>query len=280
MSLPNWLKKRIPKSENIKQIRQLLDDSSIHTVCESALCPNIGECFSKKTVTFMILGNICTRSCNFCAVNKGTANSPDPDEPKSVAIAAAKLNLKYIVITSVTRDDLPDGGALQFALTIKEIKKLLPYSKIEVLIPDFGGNADSLKKVIDESPYVLNHNLETIGRLYRKIRPQAEYLRSLELLKNVKSINRMLYTKSGIMVGLGEKKEEVIKLMQDLKSVDCDIITIGQYLRPSKNQVAVSEFIPPELFNEYKQIGRELGFKRVIAGPFVRSSYMAGEINV
>lgn len=275
--LPHWLKKPIPKSKNIAEIRRILGDNSIHTVCESALCPNIGECFSKKTVTFMILGNICTRNCRFCSVNKGSADFPDTDEPKNIAIAAKKLELDYIVITSVTRDDLPDGGAGQFALTIIEIRKLLPNVKIEVLIPDLQGNIDSLVKIVDLTPNIINHNMETIKRLYAKIRPEADYERSLSLLKSAKMMKNTLYTKSGIMVGLGETRQEVIELMQDLRKIGCDFMTIGQYLQPSKEQVEVFEFINPSIFEEYKDIGKDLGFKGIFSGPFVRSSYQAKE---
>lgn len=277
MSLPYWLKKPIPKSKNISKIRRILGNSTIHTVCESALCPNIGECFSKKTVTFMILGNICTRNCRFCVVNKGQALLPDINEPKNIALAAKKLDLDYIVITSVTRDDLPDGGASQFALTIIEIRKLLPNARIEVLIPDFSGNINSLAKIVGLSPNIVNHNMETVKRLYPKIRPAAHYERSLSLLKSAKMIKNTLYTKSGIMVGLGEARQEVVELMHDLRDASCDFITIGQYLQPSKDQVEVFEFINPSIFEEYKNLGKGLGFKGIFSGPFVRSSYQAKE---
>ena len=287
-SLPSWLIKKVPKSQNIKEIRGILGKDSIHTVCESAMCPNIGECYSQKTVTFMILGNVCTRTCKFCAVEKHISTSPltlhplpiDPNEPKNVAEAAKKLGLKYVVITSVTRDDLPDNGADQFAKTIKAVKTKIPDVKVEVLIPDLQGKPGLIKVIAEAKPNIINHNLETVPRIYTYIRPQADYKRSLFVLKTAKSADVPLYTKSGIMVGLGEIKEEVVRLMEDLRRIDCDILTIGQYLRPSKEQVEVSEYIHPDIFEEYSEIGQKLGFKKVFSGPFVRSSYKASEINV
>ncbi len=276
---PSWIIKKIPKSSNIKKIRELINDDTIHTVCESAKCPNIGECFSKKTVTFMILGDVCTRNCGFCAVKKGSPLSVNENEPKTIAKSVKKLKAKYAVITSVTRDDLPDGGAGVFFQTIKEIGKINEDAKIEVLIPDFLGKKENISKVLDAQPYVLNHNLETVPRLYKKIRPNSDYERSLYVLKFAKTTKNSLYTKSGIMVGLGERKDEVLSLMEDLRKVECDVFTIGQYLQPSKNQVKVEEFIKPELFEEYRSIGEKLGFKRVFSGPFVRSSYKASEID-
>lgn len=277
---PSWLIKKTPKSSNIKMIRALMNDDSVHTVCESAKCPNIGECYSKKTVTFMILGDVCTRNCRFCAVRKGDPSLPDPLEPEKVALAAQKLGLKHVVATSVTRDDLADGGAGQFSKTIREIRKICPEAKIEVLIPDLQGNEESLSKIIGARPNIINHNLETVPRLYPSVRSRADYKRSLKVLKTAKNADNSLYIKSGIMVGLGEKREEVLRLMEDLRENDCDILTIGQYLRPSKEQVEVSEFIEPEVFEGYKQAGEKMGFKRVFSGPFVRSSYKAGEIYV
>ena len=258
----------------------MIADDSINTVCESAKCPNIGECYSKKTVTFMILGDVCTRNCRFCAVRKGDPSLPDPLEPEKVALAAQKLGLKHVVVTSVTRDDLSDGGAGQFSKTIREIRKICPEAKIEVLIPDLQGNDESLSKIIGARPNIINHNLETVPRLYPSVRSRADYKRSLKVLKTAKNADNSLYIKSGIMVGLGEKREEVFRLMEDLREIDCDILTIGQYLRPSKEQVEVSEFIEPEVFEGYKQAGEKMGFNRVFSGPFVRSSYKAGEIYV
>jgi len=277
---PSWLIKKTPKSVNIKKIRNMIADDSINTVCESAKCPNIGECYSKKTVTFMILGDVCTRNCRFCAVRKGDPSLPDPLEPEKVALAAQKLGLKHVVVTSVTRDDLADGGAGQFSKTIREIRKICPEAKIEVLIPDLQGNDESLSKIIGARPNIINHNLETVPRLYPSVRSRADYKRSLKVLKTAKNADNSLYIKSGIMVGLGEKREEVFRLMEDLREIDCDILTIGQYLRPSKEQVEVSEFIEPEVFEGYKQAGEKMGFNRVFSGPFVRSSYKAGEIYV
>ena len=271
MALPKFLVKRHPKQKNIRQIRNLIDDCHIHTVCESAKCPNIGECFSKKTLTFMILGNICTRSCQFCGVTKGKPSPPDPQEPERIKAAVKKLGINYVVITSVTRDDLPDGGASQFARVITALQPL----KVEVLIPDFRGSKEALKTVLDAKPYVLNHNLETIPGLYSKIRPQADYHRSLNVLKIAK--NRGLYTKSGLMVGLGETKAEVISVLKDLRSVECDIVTIGQYLPPSKAHPTVERYSLPEEFEEYRDKGKKLGFLKVFSGPFVRSSYRAKE---
>jgi lipoic acid synthetase len=277
---PGWLVKRTPKSKHIKEMHGLLGDDTIHTVCESAKCPNIGECYSNKTVTFLILGNACTRNCSFCAVNHGKPLPLDENEPVKVAEAAKKLGLKYIVVTSVTRDDLKDGGAGQFARTIEEIRSKVQGARCEVLVPDFRGDKNALKKVIDARPDVLNHNMETVKRLYKDVRPQGEYERSLELLRTSKELCPSLYTKSGLMLGLGETGDEVVSLMKDLFEAGCDILTVGQYIRPSKDQVKIKEYIHPSKFEEYESIGKRMGFKKVSAGPFVRSSYKAGEINV
>jgi len=223
----------------------------------------------------MILGNVCTRNCGFCGVQHGTPLPVDPEEPNRVALAAAEMGLKYVVITSVTRDDLPDGGADQFAQTIRHIHAKIPEAKVEVLIPDFGGSVDSLRTVLEAKPFVLNHNIETVSRLYTTVRPQADYVRSLRLLETARQIAPSIYTKSGFMVGLGESREEVINLLQDLRSSGCDIVTIGQYLRPSKSNLPVVEYVPPAVFEEYKQIAESLGFLFVASGPFVRSSYHA-----
>lgn len=277
MALPQWLKKRAPKEEILQEMQRLLRSLSLHTVCEEARCPNIGECFARKTATFMILGDRCTRNCRFCAVKKGNPLPLDPQEPENIAKAVNKLELKYVVITSVTRDDLDDGGANQFARTIREISKLNKKTKTEVLIPDFKGSLSSLKKVIEAKPFVLNHNLETIPRLYSEVRPLANYERSLELLKQAKELNPSIHTKSGLMVGLGETFNEIVKVMKDLRKVKCDILTIGQYLRPSIKHLPVKEYIRPEEFQEYEKIGKSLRFLSIISGPFVRSSYRAGE---
>ncbi|OGC06934.1 lipoyl synthase [candidate division WOR-1 bacterium RIFOXYA2_FULL_36_21] len=271
--LPSFLIKNIPKRINQSKIRNLISDESIHTVCESAKCPNLGECFSRNTLTFMILGDICTRTCAFCGVKKGTLFPPDPDEPEKIAEAVKKLGLNYVVVTSVTRDDLPDYGASQFVRVIEELKPL----PVEVLIPDLCGEWEELKKIVDAGPYVLNHNIETVPRLYKQIRPQAIYKRSLKLLKRAKELNSRLYVKSGFMVGLGETDGEVFDLLQELKSVSCDIVTIGQYLPPSRNHAKPERFVDPSVFEEYKTEGEKLGLK-VFSGPFVRSSYQASKI--
>lgn len=276
--LPDFLVKRIPKQNNMRRMRLLLDDSGIHTVCEEARCPNIGECFSNKTCTFMILGSICTRNCAFCGVKKGTPLPPDPEEPKKIAEAAKKLGLDYVVVTSVTRDDLPDGGAGHFAEVIAQLRMPNAECRIEVLIPDFNGKAEALQTVLDARPYVLNHNIETVPRLYPKIRPQANYQRSLILLKNAKESGRCVYTKSGFMVGLGETETEVEEVLLDLKSAGCDIVTIGQYLPPSKLHLQPERYVTPEEFEEYEKIGKEIGLLKVFSGPFVRSSYHAAQL--
>jgi len=277
--LPPWLKKSIPKKSHIERLRKLIACDSIHTVCESAKCPNIGECFSRNTLTFMILGEVCTRRCAFCAVKKGGPTPVDTDEPRKIAETVKKLGLNYVVITSVTRDDLPDGGASQFrnvgtALVAVRNSRGLKY---EFLIPDFQGNRQAVKTVLEAKPFVLNHNLETVPRLYAKVRPQADYQRSLDLLRHIKETDPSIYTKSGIMVGLGERDDEVAQVLRDLKKVRCDMVTIGQYLRPSRQNLQVERFVEPEIFRVYERLGRDLGFLSVVAGPLVRSSYRAGE---
>jgi len=279
MALPSWLKKKAPKQEVLKEMQDLFHSLSLHTVCEEARCPNIGECFARRTATFMILGDRCTRNCRFCAVKKGSPLPLDLEEPKNVAKAVGKLGLRYVVITSVTRDDLEDGGANQFAETVREIRKLSDGEiKIEVLIPDFKGSLSSLKAVLEARPDVLNHNLETVSRLYPQVRPLANYEQSLKLLKQAKQINSSVYTKSGLMVGLGETFEEVVEAMRDLRKAGCDILTIGQYLRPSPEHLEVREYLRPEKFREYEKVGKSLGFFSVVSGPFVRSSYQAREV--
>lgn len=273
-----WLRRKLPDQKVLERMDSLLKELNLHTVCDSALCPNRGECFKEGTATFMILGNICTRNCKFCAVEKGEPSPIDLEEPHHIAQAAKHLNLKHIVVTSVTRDDLPDGGAKHFARTIIEIKKILPESTIEVLVPDLEGSWGALQMVIDAHPEVINHNIETVARLYQLVRPKAVYERSLELLRQVKIRSKNIISKSGIMVGLGEEKEEVIQVMKDLREVDCDIFTIGQYLKPSPHHLKVSEYIHPDKFEEYQSIGMSFGFKYVASAPLVRSSYHAGEI--
>jgi lipoic acid synthetase len=272
---PPWLRVKTSWGENYRQLKVLLADSNLHTVCQEANCPNINHCFESKTATFLILGNICTRGCGFCDVKRGTPLPVDNSEPKRVAIAVKKLGLSYAVITSVTRDDLPDGGASLFAQTIQEIRNLIPVCKIEVLIPDFLGSFESLKMVLDAKPDVLNHNLETVKRLYPQVRRGADYERSLNLLHIAKDYDGNLITKSGIMVGLGETWEEIVNLMGDLGNVSCDLLTIGQYLSPSKEHLSVAKYYHPDEFAELKRIGEKMGFLHVESGPLVRSSYEA-----
>ncbi|MBA7496980.1 Lipoyl synthase [subsurface metagenome] len=275
--LPYWLKKKIPNMKAIEEMEKILRDHGLHTVCESALCPNLGECFHRKTVTFMILGNICTRNCRFCAVEKGKPLPVYRDEPKNIAKVANLLKLSHVVITSVTRDDLVDGGANQFADCIKEIRKLESAPSIEVLIPDFSGNFKNLNIVLAYFPDVLNHNVETVKRLYLEIRPGADYIRSLRILKKAKKYSKNIIVKSGFMVGLGEKWEEIVSLLKDLSGVNCDIVTIGQYLQPSENHIPIDKFYTPDEFINLKQIALEMGIKYVESGPFVRSSYKASD---
>lgn len=274
---PEWLKKRLPSQDKWMHVEDILEDLNLNTVCQSAQCPNQGECFGNNTATFMIMGRNCSRNCRFCAVTSAKPEELDPLEPAHVAEAVKRLGLKYIVITSVTRDDLADGGVSHFIKTVKEIKKISDDIKIELLTPDFQGEVDILKKLAETDFEVFNHNVETIPRLYSSVRPEADYEQSLFVLEKMKELNDQLYTKSGIMVGLGEQKEEVIEVMNDLRDKDVDILTIGQYLQPSSMHLKVKEFITPELFAEYKTIGEGLGFKSVVSEPFARSSYHAAE---
>lgn len=273
-SLPSWIKKRVSLGEG-EETQNVLQSLSLHTVCESAHCPNRGECFKRKVATFLIMGNICTRGCRFCAVEKGMPQPLDPEEPKRVGEASRRLGLKHVVVTSVTRDDLPDGGASHFAATIREIHQILPFSTVEVLTPDFQGREESWQIVVKENPEVFNHNVETVPRLYPTVRPLASYERSLTLLKRVKEIAPSIITKSGLMVGLGEKREEVVEVLKDLREVGCDVVTIGQYLRPSPRHLEVREYVSPQVFAWYEDVARSLGFRGVASGPFVRSSYLA-----
>lgn len=273
---PEWLKKRV-NTAALTEMEKMLRSLNLHTVCEGANCPNRGECFKNKTATFMILGNICTRNCRFCDVCKGAPTPVDPEEPENVATAADKLGLKHTVVTSVTRDDLPDGGSAHFAETIRALKKRIPSSTVEVLIPDFQGSKDALQTVIDARPEIINHNIETVPSLYNTVRPMAKYDRSLELLQRVKQLTTGIYSKTGIMVGLGETKDEVLRVMDDLIGVGCELLTIGQYLQPSKDHLPIKEYITPDQFEEYKRIGLKKGFKYIASGPFVRSSYNAIE---
>ena len=277
--IPEWLTIKLPKRQGIEEVEGLMRRSGLVTVCEEARCPNLGECWSKKTATFMILGDTCTRACRFCAVKTGKGGALDADEPRRVAESAAILGLKHTVVTSVNRDELPDGGSHHFAETIHWLRRLLPETIIEVLTPDFLGNKANIQTVVDAKPHVFNHNIETVPRLYRQVRPQARYARSLQLLQYVKAADPSIYTKSGMMVGLGETKEEVVALLEDLKAYDVDAVTIGQYLKPGKNYLDVVEYVHPDVFAEYKEIGEAMGFLFVASGPFVRSSYNAKEFS-
>jgi lipoic acid synthetase len=268
---PSWLKRDMGFSGRHGEITDLLSTNNLNTVCSEAKCPNRGECFSRGSAAFLILGRICTRDCAFCGVESGQPLAVDPDEGKRLAEAAARMGLKHVVVTSVTRDDLPDGGAAAFADVIKHLRGKLPQATIEVLIPDFQGSVDSLATVLESKPDVLNHNMETVLRLYPSIRPQAIYTRSLELLKRAAADNRSV-VKSGIMVGLGETAGEVEELLRDLRSSGCAVVTIGQYLRPSRHQVPVKEFITPEQFSTYEKTALGMGFKHAFCGPYVRSS--------
>jgi lipoic acid synthetase len=275
-SKPVWLRKRIT-GETLEALRveDILLENLLHTVCEEAQCPNISECFNQGTATFLILGKVCTRNCRFCAIEKGKPSPVDTDEPKRVAKAVKALNLKYAVVTSVTRDDLIKGGAEQFRDTILEIKRISPEVKVEVLIPDFKGDKEALHTVLDAYPDVLNHNVETVPSLYPTVRPMADFNRSIDLLYWTKEHNSSIITKSGIMVGLGEKEEELSYVFKRLAEVGCDILTIGQYLQPSKLHLPVVEYIHPERFKMFENMAYQAGIKYVIAGPFVRSSYLA-----
>jgi len=275
---PPWLKRNLPTGSTYESLRALLKKGRLHTVCQEAKCPNIWECFSRHTATFLIMGSQCTRNCRFCAVEHGPIDPPDPEEPARVAKAAQSMKLHYIVITSVTRDDLPDGGAALFAETIKEIHKKIPDVFVEVLIPDFQGNADALHTVVKARPDVLNHNLETVARLYPQVRPEAVYHRSLELLKRVQFYDSSIPTKSGLMLGLGETSEEIQETLKDLLEVGCSILTLGQYLQPSSAHLPVKRFVHPEEFDSRRESALSMGFSEVASGPFVRSSYRAREL--
>lgn len=270
---PSWLKVKLPIGENYRRVRKLVDEYKLHTICESGNCPNMGECWGEGTATFMILGNICTRSCSFCAVATGRAYTYDMSEPKRVADAIRLMSVKHAVITSVNRDELPDKGATVWADTIRLIKQESPSTTMETLIPDFMAHWDLLYQVIDEKPEVVSHNMETVKRLYRKVRPQARYERSLLQIKLTKE--RGLRTKSGVMLGLGETEQEVLEVMEDLHAHGCDVLTLGQYLQPTKMHLNVEEFVRPEQFAYYKEAGLAMGFNYVESGALVRSSYHA-----
>ena len=275
---PAWLRRKLPTGPEYERIRHLIRDHHLATVCQEAMCPNQFECFARGAATFMLLGDRCTRNCRFCAVAHGPLGPPDPEEPGRVAEAVRTLGLRYSVLTSVTRDDLADGGAGQFAAAIRAIRAGTEQTLIEVLIPDFQGDPQALAMVLTAGPEVLNHNLETVHRLYAEVRPQAEYRRSLELLGMVKDMAPTMITKTGIMVGLGETRTELLELFADLRRVDCDILTIGQYLQPTREHLEVARFVPPAEFEVLREEALALGFRAVAAGPFVRSSYQAGEL--
>ncbi len=277
--LPSWFRQEIPDMAKVGTIKTMLRQASLHTVCESALCPNLGKCWGRGVATFMILGDVCTRACRFCAVQTGRPTAVDPDEPRQVAMAVQQLNLRYVVVTSVARDDLPDEGAEQFVRTIQAIRDLMPQTKIEILIPDFSNKLESLRLLTSARPEVISHNMETVRRLSPAVRPQADYGRSLAVLGVLKKLAPASFIKSGFMVGLGETDIEITELMSDLVSVGCDLVTIGQYLAPGRKKrfLRVQRFVRPEEFEDYKARGLQLGFQHVMSGPLVRSSYIAEE---
>jgi lipoic acid synthetase len=272
---PNWLRVKLPQGKEYHRLKIILRSANLHTVCEEAICPNIGECFGLGTATFLILGDVCTRRCNFCAVTKGYPSTLDEDEPERIARVVKQIDLRHVVITSVTRDDLPDGGAKIYARTIRSIRTYNSTCTIEVLIPDFKGSEEALEIVLNENPHILNHNIETVPRLYPDVRPQADYELSLSLLEKVNAIHPGCTTKSGLILGMGEEYDEIIDVMKDLREVDCDILTIGQYLSPGKEYIPIKRYYHPEEFKRLKYEGEKMGFKHVESGPLVRSSYHA-----
>ncbi len=273
---PDWLKVHLPTGQKAKHVKKLLRDCDLNTVCENAKCPNMGECFGKGTATFMILGDICTRNCRFCAVESGNPRPVNEEEPRLIAQAAEELGLSHTVVTSVTRDDLPDGGSRHFARVIRQVKK--GETTVEVLVPDFRGDEKAIARVVEAGPDVLNHNVETVPTLYDAVRPQADYSRSLDLLRRAKELNSDLATKSGLMLGLGERKEQVRGVFRDLLAVGSDYLTLGQYLRPTREHLPVDRYLTPREFEEYRVLGEQMGFKKVFAGPLVRSSYNAAAV--
>jgi lipoic acid synthetase len=278
--LPEWLRKHRTHFESVHDLKTDLRRLNLHTVCESARCPNIHECFHRGAATFMILGNLCTRGCGFCSVPKSRhPGALDPQEPANVARMAAQMKLRYIVITSVNRDDLADGGSAHFASTVEEVRRALPEARVEVLTPDFLGDLDAVARVLDAAPHVFNHNMETVPRLYKRVRPQANYRQSLEVLRFAKQYRPESLTKSGLMVGLGESPAEVESLLRDLRESQVDVATLGQYLQPTRRNLRVEEYISPEQFDAYRDYGLSIGFKMVFSGPLVRSSYMADVVN-
>lgn len=276
---PEWLRVKAPQWERVGNVKEILRDLALNTVCEEASCPNIGECFNSGTATFLIMGPACTRACPYCDIDFEKKPKPlDATEPERLAEAVLRLKLNHVVITSVNRDDLPDGGASQFRQCIQAVRNVMPQTTIEVLIPDLCGNWQALEAILEAQPDVLNHNTETVKRLYRRVRPQGKYERTMELLKRSRAIAPWVYTKSGIMVGLGETDLEVRETMQDLRSVDCDILTIGQYLQPTQKHLNVETFVPPEQFAAWREFGESLGFLQVVASPLTRSSYHAEQV--
>ena len=272
---PEWIKVKAPGSPNYLRLKRILREKNLHTVCEEARCPNIGECWGNKTATFLILGDTCTRGCRFCAIDKGKPLALDPEEPRNVALVVKDLGLDHIVVTSVNRDDLPDGGSSHFAKTVFWIKSLSPGIRVELLIPDFDGNLAAVKTVVDSGIEILNHNIETVRRLYGKVRPGHSYECSLNVLKSAKEMRPDIFTKSGFMLGVGESYEEVIETLHDLRRNQVDIVTLGQYLQPSDRQLKVERYVPPAEFIEFKIAAEKLGFRHVESGPLVRSSYHA-----
>jgi len=272
---PAWLKVKFPQGPNFTELKTLMREQRLNTICEEAMCPNIGECWENRTATFLILGEICTRNCGFCSVTTGRPTGLDLDEPRRLAEAVEKIGLRHIVITSVTRDDLPDGGAAIFAETIRQLRERVPGCGIEVLIPDFQGNWDALATVMAARPDILNHNIETVPRLYRRVRPKAIYTQSLELLKRARDLVPDAVTKSGLMVGLGEERDETLHVFADLRASDVDVLTVGQYLRPTMSHLPVERYVDPSEFADLKVIADGLGFRHVESGPLVRSSYHA-----
>ena len=276
---PEWLRVKAPQWERVGNVKEILRDLSLNTVCEEASCPNIGECFNAGTATFLIMGPACTRACPYCDIDfEKKPKALDPTEPERLAEAVRRMNLNHVVITSVNRDDLPDGGASQFARCIEAIHTISPKTTIEVLIPDLCGNWNALEIILQAEPEVLNHNTETVARLYKRVRPQGNYLRSLELLQRTRELAPWVYTKSGVMVGLGETDEEIRQVMHDLRQVDCDILTIGQYLQPSAKHLKIDDFITPAQFDSWREFGESLGFLQIVSSPLTRSSYHAEQV--
>ncbi len=281
--LPEWLRKGQTHFSAVHDLKVGLRQRGLHTVCESARCPNLHECFSRGAATFMILGNLCTRGCAFCSVPKGSPAKRefflDPDEPRNVAEMAARMGLRYVVITSVNRDDLPDGGSHHFAETVRQVRQALPAAQVEVLTPDFCGDLGAVARVLDAGPHVFNHNMETVRRLYRRVRPQANYQQSLDVLRFAKQYRPEVLTKSGLMAGLGESTDEVGELLRDILAADVEVATLGQYLQPTRRNLQVAEYVTPAQFDAYRDYGLAIGFKMVFSGPFVRSSYMAERVS-